>query len=160
MTSSQNHPFTEQDDSIGGGARECTNTIVKTIDMVDQVFEFNELIIGTGDIEFNPLDEAKVAWTIKAYQEEIVEFNEAFAKQDIVGMVDANLDLIYFALGTLKKMGLSRQHVRDCMAAVHTANMTKKKGKLASRGNHEDDAVKPIDFVPPEQAISEILFLE
>ena len=137
-----------------------TDKSTSTPDMVDQVFEFNELIIGTGDIDFNPLDKAKVAWTVKAYLEEIDEFETAFEKQDIVGMVDGTLDLIYFALGTLKKMGLSRAHVRECMTAVHTANMTKKKGKLASRGNHEDDAVKPVDFAPPEKAISDILFLE
>lgn len=128
--------------------------------MIDQVFEFNELIIGTSDIEFNTLDEAKMQWTEKAYLEEIQEFKAGFKAQDMVAMVDANLDLIYFALGTLKKLGLTRAHVRECMTAVHSANMTKKKGKLASRGDYDDDAIKPADFVPPEKAISEILFLE
>jgi len=130
------------------------------VDMVHQVFEFNELIIGLADIELNPLDEAVMAWTVKAYLEEIGELKTAFEDQDIVKMVDANLDLIYFAIGTLKKMGLSREHVRECMTAIHTANMTKRKGKLAKRNDHENDAVKPDDFVPPEEAISEILFLE
>jgi predicted HAD superfamily Cof-like phosphohydrolase len=74
-------------------------------------------------------------------------------------MVDAVLDLIYGAMGTMKKMGLSREHVRLCLTAIHEANMTKKRGTVASRGSDED-AAKPVDFVPPEQKIADILFLE
>lgn len=131
-----------------------------TLDIVDMVFDFNEQVIGIGDLDINPLNQATMDWTEKAYLEELDEFKEAFSKQDVVGMVDANLDLIYFALGTLKKMGLSRGHVRECMAAIHQANMSKKKGVQAKRGDHADDAVKPEGFVPPEEVIGEILFLE
>jgi predicted HAD superfamily Cof-like phosphohydrolase len=129
-------------------------------DFVDMVYDFNEQVIGIGDVELNPLDRSTAEWTVKAYTEEIDEFKEGFDEQDIVKMVDANLDLIYFALGTLKKLGLSRDQVRQCMASVHAANMTKVKAKLAKRGNHENDAAKPEGFVPPEEAISDILFME
>ena len=42
--------------------------------------------------------------------------------------------------------------------AVHKANMTKKRGAQAKRGNDENDAVKPDNWLPPEEAIGAILF--
>lgn len=129
-------------------------------DMIDKVFTFNELIIGAGDIDINPLDDAKFNWTMKAYSEEMVEFAKGYKEQDAVQMVDATFDLIYFALGTLKKMGLSREQAIACFNHIHEKNMLKKKGKLETRGNHEDDAVKPAEWVGPEEGISQILFLE
>jgi hypothetical protein len=41
------------------------------------------------------------------------------------------------------------------MMAIHTANMTKKRG-MTSRGS-EEDAAKPAEFVPPDQVIGQIL---
>jgi phosphoribosyl-ATP pyrophosphohydrolase len=134
-------------------------TIEHVPDMIDQIFEFNEKIIGTGDVEFNCLTPKQFEWTNKFVLEELKEFGEAYEKQDMVAMVDAVLDLIYGAMGTMKKMGLSREHVRLCLTAIHEANMTKKRGTVASRGSDED-AAKPVDFVPPEQKIADILFLE
>lgn len=131
-----------------------------TFDLVDAIFSFNEEIVGVPEREINPLDQPTKEWTVRAYNEEIFEFHEAFDREDVVGMVDANLDLIYFAVGTLKKMGLTRLQVKQCMAAIHSANMTKAKGKLAKRGDHAEDAVKPEGFVPPEAAIMQILFSE
>jgi hypothetical protein len=58
-------------------------------------------------------------------------------------------------MGTLKKMGLTREQVYECMMAIHTANMTKKRG-MTSRGS-EEDAAKPAEFVPPDQVIGQIL---
>jgi phosphoribosyl-ATP pyrophosphohydrolase len=127
-------------------------------DIIDQIFDFNEQVIGLGDIEFNPLTAQQQAWTNKFIEEELAEFNDAYAQQDIVGMVDAIGDLIYGAMGTFKKMGLSREHVRAVFTAIHTANMTKVRGNKG-RGSDED-AVKPEGFVAPEEAIADILFLE
>lgn len=127
-------------------------------DIIDQIFDFNEQIINLGDIEFNTLTQKQFDWTVNFCQEELREFQEAYEKEDLVGMVDAIGDLIYGAMGTFKKMGLNREHVRECFTAIHNANMTKKRGDKG-RGSDED-AVKPADFVPPEQAIADILFLE
>lgn len=129
-----------------------------TPDIIDQIFDFNEQVICTGSVELNPLTPKQFEWTNKFVLEELTEFHDAFDKQDIVGMVDAIGDLIYGAMGTFKKMGLSREHVRLCFAAIHAANMTKKRGDKG-RGSDED-AVKPQGFVPPEEAIADILFLE
>lgn len=127
-------------------------------DIIDQIFDFNEQVINLGEVEFNTLTQKQFDWTVKFCEEELQEFREAYEKQDLVGMVDAVGDLIYGAMGTFKKMGLSREHVRQCFAAIHAANMTKKRGDKG-RGSDED-AVKPADFVAPEQAIADILFLE
>jgi len=127
-------------------------------DIIDQIFDFNEQVINLGDIEFNTLTQKQFDWTVNFCQEELREFQDAYEKQDLVGMVDAIGDLIYGAMGTFKKMGLNREHVRECFTAIHNANMTKKRGDKG-RGSDED-AVEPADFVPPEQAIADILFLE
>lgn len=127
-------------------------------DIIDQIYDFNEQVIGIEAGELNPLTQKQFEWTTKFVQEELTEFHDAFNQQDIVGMVDAIGDLIYGAMGTFKKMGLNREHVRLCFAAIHAANMTKKRGDKG-RGSDED-AVKPADFVAPEQAIADILFLE
>lgn len=127
--------------------------------IINQVFDFNEHVIGVpADKALNPLTEAEATWTAKAFREETDEFETAFADQDIVKMVDSALDLVYFAIGTCKRMGLTREQTAACFAAIHTANMTKKKGKVAARGDFGDDAAKPADFVPPDQAIGRILF--
>lgn len=125
-------------------------------DMVSDIFDFNEQVIGLQDMPLNPLTPKQFEWTIKFCQEELTEFTAAFDKQDIVGMTDGILDLVYGAMGTLKKMGLTREQVIACMSAIHKANMSKKKG-VTHRGS-EEDAAKPTDFVPPDEAIGQILF--
>lgn len=127
-------------------------------DIIDQIFTFNEQVIGLGDVELNPLTPKQYEWINRFVLEELEEFQTAFNDQDIVDMVDAIGDLIYGAMGTFKKMGLSREQVRQCFTAIHTANMTKKRGDKG-RGSDED-AIKPSNFMSPEAAIADILFLE
>ena len=126
-------------------------------DIIDQIFDFNEQVIGLGDVQINPLTPKQHDWTQTFCAEELVELKEAFDKQDVVSMVDAVGDLIYGAMGTFKKMGLTRHQVRLVFSAIHDANMTKKRGDKG-RGSDED-AVKPADFVPPEEVIGQILLL-
>lgn len=126
--------------------------------LIHHIFEFNETVIGIGDVDLNPLSTDQINWTVKAFTEETNEFAEAAALQDVVGMVDATLDLVYFAVGTLKKMGLSREQAVQCFHIIHSANMTKKRGGKATRGNFEEDAIKPEDFISPEKKISNLLF--
>lgn len=142
------------DSQIQVGLVDCA----KQVDIIDQIYEFNEKVIGIGDVELNPLTPKQSDWINRFVTEELDEFNQAFSQQDIVGMVDAIGDLIYGAMGMFKKMGLSPEHVRQCFTAIHMANMTKKRGDKG-RGTDED-ATKPADFVPPEEAIADILFME
>ena len=129
---------------------------IRSKDLIDLIFDFNEQVIGMADTPLNPLTLTQHEWTQKFCAEELTELREAFDKQDVVDMVDAVGDLIYGAMGTFKKMGLTREQVRAAFEAIHTANMMKKRGNKG-RGSDED-AVKPPDFVPPEEAISYILF--
>lgn len=130
----------------------------KSGDIIDLIFDFNEQVIGLGDIPLNPLTPKQVEWLNTFVDEELcTEFQGAYQKQDIIGMCDAIGDLIYGAMGTFKKMGLTREQTRAVFTAIHNANMTKKRGNKG-RGSDED-AVKPVDFVPPEQVIGQILML-
>jgi phosphoribosyl-ATP pyrophosphohydrolase len=125
-------------------------------DVIGLIYDFNEQVIKLPPMPLNPLTPDQYNW-IKAFiLEETAEFTLAYERQDIVGMVDGVIDLIYGALGTLKKMGVTREQALACFMAVHSANMTKKKG-VTHRG-HEEDATKPAEFVPPDQAIGTILF--
>lgn len=125
--------------------------------IIQHIFEFNERIVGVVADEINPLTIEQFDWTVKAFNEEVSEFTEAYHGQDVIGMTDAVIDLIYFAVGTLRKMGLSSEQALACFHAVHSANMTKVRGGKAARGNFEEDAVKPAEFISPEQAIMQIL---
>lgn len=126
-------------------------------DIIDQIFDFNEQVIGTlVNQPLGQLTEKQFMWTQGFCQEELTEMKEAYDKDQIVGVVDAVGDLIYGAMGTFKKMGLTREQVRAVFSAIHTANMSKKKGDKG-RGSDED-AVKPAEFVAPDVAIGYILF--
>ncbi len=124
----------------------------------DAIFDFNERVVKVEEAPLNTLSDKQHEWTLKAYREEITEFVQARDKQDIIGMVDASLDLVYFAVGTLKKMGLSREQAFAIMMVIHRKNMKKERGKTGTRGDHEEDAVKPEGFVGPEEEIGHILF--
>lgn len=133
--------------------------------MVNMVFDFNEQVVGVQDKPVNVLTEEQFEWTLKVYQEEIDEFCDARAvlqetnasfEDVVVGMVDACLDEVYYQLGTLKKMGLTREQVMACFVAIHSANMTKKRG--ATKRGSDEDAAKPTDFVDPKVALRQIIF--
>ena len=130
---------------------------IKTDPIFDAIYDFNEQVIGLPvEIELNSLTEKQFDWTIKFCQEELAEFDAAYHDQDLIKMVDGILDLVYGAMGTLKKMGVTREQAYQCMMAIHAANMTKKRGAVAHRGSDED-AMKPAEFVPPDEAIGRIL---
>ena len=90
--------------------------------------------------------------------EEVQEFSDAHIIGDYVGCVDAMIDLMYFAVGVMYKMGVTPDKINLCMTAVHESNMGKKLGVNYRRGDGKAaDAIKPADWVSPEERISEIL---
>ena len=126
--------------------------------IIKSVYDFNEQIIGmSDDLPLAPLSEELKEWFLKALHEEITEYREGWEQGDIIEQVDAIIDLIYFAVGRLQQMGLTRDQAMKCFMAVHTANMTKKRGTQAKRGNLEADAVKPDGWISPEEGIYNIL---
>jgi hypothetical protein len=75
--------------------------------------------------------------------EELAEYDEATAIDD---KADALVDLVYFALGGLLKMGVAPGAV---FAQVHEANMRKRRGTNDTRPKQHVDAVKPKGWTPP-----------
>lgn len=125
---------------------------------VNQVVEFNQQILKIEQRPIDMLPENEFEISMKCLQEELDEFEEAYHKSDIIGCIDAIIDLRYFAVGVLYKHGLSAEMITQCDTAVHEANMEKKLGVVAKRAsNGAADAVKPEGWVSPEERIISIL---
>lgn len=88
--------------------------------------------------------------------EELTELIRARVKGDFVSYVDAHVDLIYVALGSLLDMKVPVEKVWKC---VHEANMAKEAGPKEDRpgGTVEWDICKPEGWVGPETSIREVL---
>lgn len=80
--------------------------------------------------------------------EEIQEMYLAISTEDEEGVVDALIDLIVVAVGTLDLFEVDSEKAWD---AVHAANMSKKTGIKASRPNPLGlpDLIKPEGWVAP-----------
>lgn len=127
-------------------------------DMIDNIFAFNRDLLGVKNREKGLLSEKELDYAIKAGVEELMEFEDAHESKDFISAVDAICDLLYFGVGFLARMGLAEDEVRRCMEAVHEANMQKKLGVQQKRGGEGvADAVKPADWVGPEERIAEVL---
>ena len=122
-----------------------------------KVKEFNVEVLGIIDrpITILSFDEVEISYI--SLHEEADEFIEAYQDNNMVGMVDACVDSIYFAMGVLHKMGISEDQFEKIFGVVHKANMQKTFGTNAKRDTGAADAVKPSDWIPPEQQIKEIL---
>ena len=88
----------------------------------------------------------------------VKEFSNNYEHNDFVNSV-GSISLICRACGAIfAEFGLSAFKAEKVMDAVYAANMTKKRGANAKRGDGQTaDAVKPADFVPPEAKIADIL---
>lgn len=123
----------------------------------EQVSGFNREVIGyvqPNDITSLPQDVKDLS--LIQLREEVTELEEAKTATD---ELDALIDLIYFALGAIYKMGVSPQLFNTATTIVHQSNMTKSAGKKANRGYDGTavDAVKPTDFISPEEILSVLI---
>lgn len=128
--------------------------------MIEEVVAFNRDLLGIPQREPHMLNSAEWKWLRAALLEELNETDQAFSEEHLVKMVDGILDLLYFGIGGLYRMGLTEEQINLCFQAVHTANLKKKAGVKETRPNDGTvaDAIKPEGFVPPEEAIHHILF--
>ena len=130
------------------------------------VVEFNKEIIKLEPTEY--LNPERLQWFKTTINEEFGEFEEANEKYkmdyeaskkitvdpdallaDKVDMIDAIMDLIYFALGRLYEIGCSEDDFAAMWNAIHHANMTKVRG---NKGRGSDaDAIKPTGWKGPEE---------
>lgn len=131
--------------------------------MAQLVAEFNEKVLRLppkweNNEPVTGLSDATMQLSHKQLLEEICEWEDADLDNDLPGQVDAMLDLIYFALGVLYKMGLSPLEINTLFEAVHNANMTKAIGKKKGREvEGTTDAVKPVDFKDPKNIIEGLI---
>jgi predicted HAD superfamily Cof-like phosphohydrolase len=81
-------------------------------------------------------------------QEEVHEAHEAYDKKDADGVVDALIDAIVFAIGTLDAFNVD---AHEAWARVHAANMAKQPGVKPGRPNPYGfpDLIKPENWQPP-----------
>jgi predicted HAD superfamily Cof-like phosphohydrolase len=125
--------------------------------MINEIYEFNRVVLGANPRQMTlSLDLPEQEWLLAALKEEIQEFEDS---QSVAGKVDALIDLCYFAVGGLVKLGLDEDQAQDCFDAVHRANMTKKPGIKDTRPNDGSviDAIKDENFQDPTDAIEEII---
>ena len=128
------------------------------MNIVRLVAVFNSVVLNVFDRPKALLNSAELGYAQKAIAEEAGEFQDAHESQNFIGAVDAVIDLLYFGIGFLIRMGLSEDEINRCFQAVHNANMAKKAGVVPKRSTEGVvDATKPEDWVSPEEAIAEIL---
>lgn len=127
-------------------------------DFVGQVIDFNKKVLKIDQRPLGVLPKNEFEISMKCLQEEIDEFEEAYRMGDMVACIDSIIDLRYFAIGVLYKMGMTHEMINKCDTAVHEANMEKKLGVVAKRATEgAADAVKPEGWVSPEKRIEAIL---
>ena len=73
--------------------------------IVQAIYQFNQTVLGIAPREpaLMPANECQI--TIESLKEELDEFIEAQNEGDVVKMVDALCDCMYFAIGALYKNG-------------------------------------------------------
>ena len=123
----------------------------------ERVIEFNEKILKYPRPERGLLNHELLDHAAACLREEVEEFEEATYHGDYIGAIDALIDLMYFAIGALHKMGLTSDQMAECGRIVHEANMTKRRGVVERRANGSPDATKPKGWVPPEESIGNYL---
>ncbi len=126
--------------------------------MFKLVEKFNKDIVKIGDRDICALPKDEAKWLVGALEEELREFGVAYDTCDFIGSVDALIDLMYFAMGGLSRMGIPAEASKAIFEAVHNANMEKVKGAKEGREvQSELDATKPEGWECPEGRISKVL---
>lgn len=127
---------------------EATQKVIAKQQIVDPISDVNDFQVNILGIAFPKkprfMTDQEVNDTCEKLDEELTEFANATT---IADQADALVDSIYFALGALHQMGVDTRRV---WAAVHEANITKRRG-ITERG-HENDAVKPEGWQPPDHS--------
>jgi len=124
----------------------------------DAVVRFNQEILGIEPRvpHLQKIDEARLSHA--QLTEEADEFLEATEQCDYIGAIDGVIDSMVFSIGILYKLGVTRAQYGEIFTAVMEANMSKQIGvKKGREGFDAADAIKPEDFVSPEDRIAQIL---
>jgi predicted HAD superfamily Cof-like phosphohydrolase len=95
------------------------------------------------------LDSETTKFRLLFLEEELMEFRVSAISDDLPGMADALIDLVYVAMGTAYLMGLPWQALWD---EVQRANMSKVRANSASESKRGSslDVVKPTGWKGPD----------
>jgi predicted HAD superfamily Cof-like phosphohydrolase len=93
-----------------------------------------------------------LSFRIKFLWEEMEELETAIDEQNICDQIDALIDLIYVAAGTLDLMGVDGQRH---FSLVHRANMKKVRAQKAgdSKRMSSFDVIKPKGWLAPDHSV-------
>jgi predicted HAD superfamily Cof-like phosphohydrolase len=94
------------------------------------------------------LDKPTQAYRAHFLEEEMTEFITSANLDDVVGMADALVDIVYVAMGTAYMMGLPWQKLWN---EVHTTNMNKVRTTNSEQSKRKNllDVIKPEGWQPP-----------
>lgn len=126
--------------------------------MIEQIDKFNRDLLCISRSPGSIQDKTEFDWFIGVLNEEKEELIKAHTEGDFIGEIDAVIDLMYFAGGFFTRVGLPPSVTIKIFNHIHECNMKKVAGKKASRAiSHNIDAIKPEDWVGPEEGIMNIL---
>lgn len=91
----------------------------------------------------------RLAFRFELLQEEFNELQIARSANDTPEMVDALIDIVVIALGTLHLSGVN---VAQAWTEVHQANMSKLKGTKPGRPSDGWDLYKPLNWKSPDHS--------
>lgn len=89
-------------------------------------------------------------------QEELQEYLTANSDDDVVGVLDALIDLQYFLFGTVAIHGL-QEIFPQAFDIVHECNMSKLFPGDKVVTNSQGKVLKPSTFKPPEEALKKLV---
>ena len=89
----------------------------------------------------------------KALSRAIVGISHNGTSVNDVDRLDKACDIIVFAIGSMAKLGLSIEQIEEALTVVTDANMQ----KLGMPKDSHGKLMKPMDFIPPETILQEIL---
>lgn len=115
----------------------------------EDVCAFHEKFGLNSPIKPTLLDQDTLAYRLKFLEEELFEFRVSSIGDDLPGMADALIDLVYVAMGTAYMMGLPWQSLWN---EVQRANMSKVRASSAEQSKRGSslDVVKPAGWVGPD----------
>lgn len=132
-------------------------------DQIASVYDFNRSVIGINrEGDMGRLPHIEGDWLVCTLKEETSEYEDALKIDDpvesLTKQVDALIDLAFFALGGLIRLGVPEADARSAFNAVYAANMNKKAGPKDGRAvKFSLDAKKPEGWESPDELIRNIV---
>lgn len=134
--------------------------ILKSLDEIFKIYQY-EILYSKSELinlvkqmhtkfgitsEQVPFSKTEKEFRICAMQEELDEYKEAETKED---QLDAIVDLVVFALGTLERQGML-EVFDEAFKRVMIANCKKEIGQNQKRGSFQLDLIKPEGWTAPD----------